>query len=254
MSRKEIIELYATELAKQNYDRLVIERKLHLLHLEIARIYVLSPDTLTIHAKLENAFTRLMMAESNYDVANVHNTLSAKYAGAFVEQHKTDALKVIMGQLEEYQPPIPRVEQGIRMNCECLALTLASLSMMQRDIATIEEHPSQKEHCAALEEYLAASKEYDANFAEQIKRQKQLEQQYNEALLEQKKLISNIYFLEIELKRLVYESVQGNLSALPMDYRMERAKGTSVNDAIAISEIAAALAAVGEGSSYTPVP
>jgi hypothetical protein len=246
MSYQERIQQYTTELAKQNRNLSEIQRKIRKLRIEIIHASVPVPNAITALTKLETAYARLTELDKILEAPILQNskmTLSVKYARAFVEQHKVDALENIMLKLVEYQPPTPQIAQGLRMNCEDTALAKTTLSMTKGDITTLELVLFQKEYNDAVAAYSRILQkyevEYPVSFGIETKERKILEQECEKACLEQNHTTSTIDWLKGELKRLAHDSVQGNLSALPMEYRIARNKGIPVPEAIVMSEAAA---------------
>jgi competence protein ComGC len=85
------------------------------------------------------------------------------------------------------------------------------------------------------EEYQSSYPDY---FFRETTKRIYLEEQYKQAREEEREIVSRIQQLQTELKQLAHESVQGNLSALPAEYRIARKQGKSVAEAMAIAKAA----------------
>jgi len=185
-----------------------------------------------------------MKTKTILDATDLQEQIALKYARVLVDQCIVDALNGVMQQLVEYQPSTPKVEQGLRMNSEGMAQTKASLSTKQREIATIEALPWLKTYNDALATFAALYEEYQSSYPDYFFRETTkriyLEEQYKQAREEEQEIASRMHQLQIELKRLAHDSVQGNLSALPAEYRIARKQGKSVAEAIAIVNAEAA--------------
>ena len=100
------------------------------------------------------------------------------------------------------------------------------------------------------EEYQSSYPDY---FFRETTKRIYLEEQYKQAREEEREIISRIQQLQTELKRLTHESVQGNLSALPAEYRIARKQGKSIAEAMVIAKAAKdALAATKAAKSIQP--
>jgi hypothetical protein len=237
------IEKRISELANAMYRRSGIKETIIDLRMKIAREAGTFNESVKPFAKLETSYQSMMAVKKILDVTDLRRQISFRYARRLVYMSKAEALDEIMHQLVEYQPSTPGIEYGIRMNCEETALNKTSLSMLQGEIALFEKRPYQKAYDAALAEYLrifdAYEYEFPVCFGRETKERKYLEEDLKQACLEEQQTTSRIDYLEGELKRLAHDSVQGNLSALPVDYRIARKKGKSVAEAIAISNAVA---------------
>jgi hypothetical protein len=237
------IEKNISELANAMYRRSGIKDTIIDLRMKIAHEAGTFDESVKPFAKLVAAHERLTAVKKNLEVTDLRRQISFRYARRLVYLSKAEALNEIMHQLVEYQPSTPRVEHGIRMNCQDTALNKTALSTLQGEIALFEKRPWQKVYDAELTEYLrifdAYEFEFPVCFGRETKERKYLEEDLKQACLEEQQTTSRIDYLEGELKRLAHDSVQGNLSALPAEYRIARKKGKSVAEAIAISNAAA---------------
>jgi hypothetical protein len=236
------IDEYIRELAQQECIHLAHKQMMYELRMNITREAGPNEESRKEFDTLVEAYECVMKAKTILNATNLQEEVALKYARVVVDQWKIDALNEVMPQLVEYQPSTPHVEQGIRMNSEDMAQTKTILYMRQKEITTIEARPWLKAYHNALANFVFLYEEYQSSYPDYFFRETTkriyLEEQYKQAREEEREIISRIQQLQTELKQLAHESVQGNLSALPAEYRIARKQGKSVAEAMAIAKAA----------------
>lgn len=192
-------------------------------------------------AELCWAYTRLTDAEHILDATGTQKKIFTYLIREFVEMQTEAALIEIQKKLIEYQPPTEQVAQGLRMNCEDLAVTRTAMGESRR---YINKNTYQNDYNIVRAEYLTILQKYEEDnfFPPETKELCDLEQQCEELREKQKSITQTIDQVKRDLTKWAHNSVKGNLSALPAEYRIARGQGKSVAEAIAAVEAEAARA------------
>lgn len=190
-------------------------------------------------AELCWAYTRLTDAEHILDATGTQKKIFTYLSREFVEMQTEAALIEIQKKLIEYQPPTEQVAQGLRMNCEDLAVTRTAMGESRR---YIDKNTYQNDYNKVRAEYLTILQKYEEDnfFPPETKELCDLEQQREELREKQKVITQTIDRVKRDLTKWAHNSVKGNLSALPVEYRIARRQGKSVAEAIAVAEAAKA--------------
>lgn len=190
-------------------------------------------------AELCWAYTRLTDAESILDATGTQKTIFTYLSREFVEMQTEAALDEIEETLKEYPLRTEQVAYGLRMNSQDRVLTRTAMGEMRRYIHT---NRHQNEYNTVRAEYLTILQKYEEDncFPPETKEMHDLEQQRKELREKQKVITQTIDQVKRDLAKWAYDSVQGNLSALPAEYRIARRQGKSVAEAFAAVEAEAA--------------
>jgi hypothetical protein len=190
-------------------------------------------------AELCWAYTRLTDAESILDATGTQKTIFTYLSREFVEMQTEAALNEIEEKLKEYPRPTEQVAYGLRMNSQDRVLTRTAMGETRR---YINKNIHQNDYNMVRAEYLTILQKYEEDncFPPETKEMHDLEQQREELREKQKVITQTIDQVKKELAKWAYDSVQGNLSALPAEYRVARRQGKSVAEGIAAVEAEAA--------------
>lgn len=190
-------------------------------------------------AELCWAYTRLTDAESILDATGTQKKIFTYLSREFVEMQTEAALDEIEEKLKEYPLRTEKVAYGLRMNSQDRVLTRTAMGETRRYINT---NRHQNDYNTVLAEYLTILQKYEEDncFPPETKELRDLEQQREELREKQKVITQTIDRVKRDLAKWAYDSVQGNLSALPMEYRVARRHGKSVADAFTAVEAEAA--------------
>lgn len=188
-------------------------------------------------AELCWAYTRLTDIESILDATGTQKKIFTYLSREFVEMQTEAALDEIEEKLKEYPRPTEQVAYGLRMNIQDRVLTRIAIGETRR---YINANRHQNEYNTVRAEYLTILQKYEEDncFPPETKEMHDLEQQRKELREKQKVITQTIVQVKKELAKWAYDSVQGNLSALPAEYRIARRQGKSVAEAIAVTEAA----------------
>jgi hypothetical protein len=181
------------------------------------------------------AYTRLTDVESILDATGTQKKIFTYLSREFVEMQTEAALDEIEEKLKEYPRPTEQVAYGLRMNSQDRALTRTAMGETRR---YINANRHQNEYNTVRAEYLTILQKYEEDncFPPETKELRDLEQQREELHEKQKVIAQKIDQVKRELAKWAYDSVQGNLSALPAEYRIARRQGKSIAEAIVAVE------------------
>ena len=186
-------------------------------------------------AELCWAYTRLTDAESILDATGTQKTIFTYLSREFVEMQTEAALDEIEEKLKEYPLRTEQVAYGLRMNSQDRVLTRTAMGEAR---GYINVNRPQNEYNTVRAEYLTILQKYEEDncFPPETKEMHDLEQQRKELREKQKVITQTIDRVKRDLAKWAYDSVQGNLSALPMEYRVAHRQGKSVAEAFAAVE------------------
>ena len=186
-------------------------------------------------AELCWAYTRLTDAERILDATGTQKTIFTYLSREFVEMQTEAALDEIEEKLKEYPLRTEQVAYGLRMNSQDRVLTRTAMGEARR---YINMNRLQNDYNTVLAEYLTILQKYEEDncFPPETKEMHDLEEQRKELREKQKVITQTIDRVKRDLAKWAYDSVQGNLSALPVEYRIARRQGKSVAEGIAAVE------------------
>lgn len=190
-------------------------------------------------AELCWAYTRLTDAEHILDATGTQKKIFTYLSREFVEMQTEAALIEIEEKLKEYPLPTEQVAYGLRMNSQDRVLTRTTMGETRR---YIDKNTHQNNYNMVRAEYLTILQKYEEDnfFPPETKELRDLEQQREELREKQTVITQKIDQVKRDLAKWAYDSVQGNLSALPAEYRIARGQGKSIADAFAAVEAEAA--------------